>query len=154
MLLYCVQDMTLTLYCHLFNHVKEKLLSFPTTWNVTRSLKSTMSPLQTHVNLCCPLLTNYLATWAKTNSGKPEKIYCQIRSVQQINHKSITWQRVEKWVKSCTSMMTVKVILTNRQHSDQQQYIGEDLPLVTQKGTPLSDSKNHSYHLMTPSIAH
>ena len=51
-------------------------------------------------------------------------------------------------------MMTIEVILTNHQHLNQQQFIEEDLALLTQKGTLLSDSKNHSYHPMTPSIAH
>ena len=58
MLLYCVQDMTLTLYCQLLNHVLEKLLSSPTTWRATCPLQSTMSRSLTRVNLCCPPLTN------------------------------------------------------------------------------------------------
>ena len=43
MLLYCVQDRTLTLYCQLLNHVMEKLLSSPTTWRTTWPLQSTAS---------------------------------------------------------------------------------------------------------------
>ena len=62
MLLYCVQHMTLKLYCQLLNHVMEKLLSSPTTQSATRPLQSTTSRSQTRVNLCCSSLTNYPAT--------------------------------------------------------------------------------------------
>ena len=41
---------------------------------------------------------------------------------------------------------------------DQQQQIEEDLELVTHKGVYqyecMNDSKNHSYHPKTPSVAH
>ena len=74
MVLYCVQDMTLTLYRQLLNHIMEKLLSSPTTWSAARPLQSTTSRSQARVNLCCPPLTNCLATEAKINSERPENV--------------------------------------------------------------------------------
>ena len=113
MLLFYIQDMMLTLYCQLLNHVMEKLLSSPTTWSATRPLLSTTSHSQTRFNLCCSpmmLLSIYAALLFinKTNyiiHYRSLKLYLELRLCVTNVHRVLLFHQ-SPWLKNYINFNT------------------------------------------------
>ena len=153
MLLYCVQDMTLTLYRQLFNHVIEKLQSSPMN-DVTF-----IDWCQFMVSCNDKFSSNLSKDQFREIRKCLESIYVQQPNQPQTNNvteggKESQAMHAHEDYQNCPYQPPT---LT----PDQQQRIEEDLVLMTRIGVypfeymdSLNDFKSHSYHPKTPSISH
>ena len=149
----------LTLYCQLLNHLMEQLLSSPTTWCAKRPF--TINSV-TFIDSCQFMLSSFNKLSSNLSKGqfRETRKYLESFYVQQPNQPQIN--NVTEGGKQ-GEVMHINEDYRNYPYqpptlmSDQQQQIEEDLALMTRKGVhmnPLKDSKNHSYHPKTPSIAY
>ena len=136
MLLYCVQDTMLTLYCQLLNHVMEQLLSSPTTWCAKRPF--TINSV-TFIDSCQFMLSSFNKLSSNLSKGqfRETRKYLGSFYVQQPNQPQIN--NVTEGGKE-GEVMHINEDYRNypyqppRLMSDQQQQFEEDLALMTRKG--------------------